>query len=161
MNGVDHLRLLYAYHFDITLRLVASAENLTEPQFAQQPEAGRRSIRDLLYHILDADRGWRIGLETGRRPERLRREEYLALATLKGAFEQERAAWQELLAGLDEGQIDEEIELQAGPGRVFRFPWWKVLHHVVLHGMQHHAEIAEQLTRAGASPGDIDLIFYG
>ena len=79
---------------------------------------------------------------------------------MKREFERERAAWQELLASLDEAQIDQDVALQAGPDRVLSFGRWKVLYHVVLHGMQHHAEIAEQLTRAGESPGDIDFIFY-
>ena len=61
---------------------------------------------------------------------------------------------------LDEDQIGGEIELQAGPDRVFRFGRWQVLYHVVLHGMQHHAEIAALLTDQGLSPGDIDFIFY-
>jgi hypothetical protein len=48
----------------------------------------------------------------------------------------------------------------SGPGRVFGSDRWQVLHHVVLHGMQHHAEIAAQLTSQGLSPGDIDFVFY-
>ena len=64
------------------------------------------------------------------------------------------------LAGLNEEQIGQDVELRAGPSRVFSFGRWKVLYHVLFHGMQHHAEIAEQLTRGGESPGDIDFIFY-
>ncbi len=31
---------------------------------------------------------------------------------------------------------------------------------LVLHGMQHHAELALMLTQKGKPPGDIDFIFY-
>jgi uncharacterized damage-inducible protein DinB len=160
MHRVDHLRTLYSFHFDTTFRLISSAENLTEPADTGQPEEGQRSIRDLLLHLLDTDRGWRTGLETGKRPERLRREDYLELAALRRGFESERSAWEAFLANLDDALIDDDIELKAGPNRVFSFGRWKVLHHVLLHGMQHHAEIAQQLTQAGESPGDIDFIFY-
>jgi len=34
------------------------------------------------------------------------------------------------------------------------------LQHLILHGMQHHTEIAQLLTLKGQSPGDIDFIFY-
>ena len=160
MHSVDQLRTLYAYHFDMTFRFISLAENLSETQVAGDPEAGRGSIGDLLFHILATDRAWRIGLETGERPVPLRREDYLELAALKRGFESEKSAWEGYLASLDEGLVGEDVELVAGPGRVFSFGRWKVLHHVLLHGMQHHAEIAEQLTRAGESPGDIDFIFY-
>jgi uncharacterized damage-inducible protein DinB len=160
MHSIDQLQTLYAYHFDTTLRLLSSAENLPAPQVNGQPEVGRRSIGDLLFHILDVDRGWRTGLEIGKRPERLQREDYLELTALKQGFEREKSAWEGLLIGMDEGLIGEDIELQAGPGRIFTFGRWQVLHHVLLHGMQHHAEIAERLTHAGESPGDIDFIFY-
>jgi uncharacterized damage-inducible protein DinB len=160
MHPVDRMRVLYAYHFDTTLRLIASARNLPERQLAGEAGSGTRSVRDLLFHILDTDRGWRISLETGERPERLHREDYLDLAALQKGFEREKSAWEGLLAGLDDETIGKEIELQASPGRAVTFGRWKVLQHVLLHGMQHHAEIAAQLTGAGESPGDIDFIFY-
>jgi uncharacterized damage-inducible protein DinB len=37
---------------------------------------------------------------------------------------------------------------------------WRILQHLVLHGMQHHTEIAHGLTVKGHSPGDIDFIFF-
>ena len=48
----------------------------------------------------------------------------------------------------------------ASNGQVGMIPRWRILSHVVLHGMQHSAEIAELLTLKGQSPGDIDFIFY-
>ena len=160
MPSVDHLRALYAYHFDTTFRLISVAESLSKPYETQQAKEGHRSVRDLLLHILNADRGWRIGLETGERPQSLRREDHMELADLREGFEGEKAAWEQFLANLDDALIGEDIEPQSRPGRVFSFGRWKVLHHVLLHGMQHHAEIAQQLTQAGESPGDIDFIFY-
>ena len=157
MSAIDQLASLYAYHFDTTYRLIALAENLSA---TATHEPSRHSIRDLFFHILGTDRSWRIGLATGRRPERLPRQAYPDLVALKRGFEQEHAAWSEFLAGLDEAQIGEVIELRAGPDRVFCFGRWQVLHHVLLHGMQHHAEIAAELTGQGLSPGNIDFIFY-
>ncbi|MGD8462986.1 MAG: DinB family protein [Anaerolineae bacterium] len=159
MNSNGQFLTLYSYHFDTTYRLIALVEALPATSYPS-PEDGAPSTVDMLYHILDTGRGWRIALETGRRPERLRREDYADLAALKRGFEQEQAAWEAFLTGLDEDQIGGEIELQAGPDRVFRFGRWQVLYHVVLHGMQHHAEIAALLTDQGLSPGDIDFIFY-
>jgi uncharacterized damage-inducible protein DinB len=32
--------------------------------------------------------------------------------------------------------------------------------HVMLHGMQHFAEVAERLTRLGQSPSSIDFLYF-
>jgi hypothetical protein len=69
-------------------------------------------------------------------------------------------AWRRLLEGLGADALEAEAELAAGPGRVMRIPRWRVLHHVILHGMQHHAEAAQILTRHDKSPGGLDFIFY-
>ena len=39
-------------------------------------------------------------------------------------------------------------------------PLWRVLQHLILHGMQHHAELAQLLTAKGQSPGNLDFIFF-
>ncbi|HXF60224.1 MAG TPA: hypothetical protein VNK95_01325 [Caldilineaceae bacterium] len=45
-------------------------------------------------------------------------------------------------------------------GQTATLPLWRVLQHLVLHGMQHHTEIAQLLTTKGESPGDIGFIFF-
>jgi uncharacterized damage-inducible protein DinB len=65
-----------------------------------------------------------------------------------------------MLAGLTAEQIDEEVRILAGPGRALSIARWKVLHHVLFHGMQHHAEIAHILSEKGQVVGDIDFFFY-
>jgi uncharacterized damage-inducible protein DinB len=37
---------------------------------------------------------------------------------------------------------------------------WRILQHVILHGMQHASEIAKRLTEFGHSPGNIDFIYF-
>jgi uncharacterized damage-inducible protein DinB len=152
MPSIDHIQVLFAYHFETTQRLIASARGLPEEVIAP--------VGDLLFHINSADRGWRIGLETGQRPERLDRSQYPDLAAIAGLFVDEAAAWAAYLDGLAPGDVDGEVKMRSGD-RVLAFARWHVMHHVLLHGMQHHAEIAEKLTLAGKSPGDIDFIFYG
>jgi uncharacterized damage-inducible protein DinB len=52
------------------------------------------------------------------------------------------------------------MELINRRGDIFPTPRWRVLQHLVLHGMQHHSELAQLLTAKGQSPGNIDFIFY-
>jgi uncharacterized damage-inducible protein DinB len=87
-------------------------------------------------------------------------EEYGELLALRRGFEQEQAAWEGLLGKLSEEEIRGNISLTTRTGHTAIMARWRVLQHVVLHGMQHHAEIAQLLTDGGQSPGDIDFIFY-
>lgn len=160
MSDLKAVRSLYAYHFDTTNRLISAAAELSEEAIHEQPGYGRGAIHDVLFHVLATDRSWRIGLETGSRPQPLDADSYPDLSALRKGFEREKEAWSEYIDSLEESGIDGEVELTAGQGRSMTVGRWKVLHHVVLHGMQHHAELSQMLTRQGQSPGDIDYIFY-
>jgi len=160
MSDINHFKHLYSYHFDTIIRLMSSADNLNQADILEQPGYGHGSIHDLLFHLLGTDRGWRMALETGQRPAPLQPEHYPDLVALRQGFENERSAWDSYLGNLGEDEIDEDVELTAGPGRTMSVGRWKVLQHVLFHGLQHQAELAQLLTNKGHSPGDIDLIFY-
>lgn len=151
---------MFEYHFTITCKLLELAGELEEALVKEVPAGGHRSVHDLLFHLLATDRSWRLGLEVGSQPEWLKRESHADLASLRDLLDREEAAWDQYWTTLPEAGIEESVEISAGDGRVMPFPRWKVAHHLLLHGMQHHAEIAQLLSQYGKSPGDIDFIFY-
>lgn len=160
MTETPQLQTLFAYKFDTTHRLLAIARELQEDELERDPEYGRGSVKALFVHLLSADRGWRIGLETGQQPEGIQADQYPDLDSLQQAFEEEGSAWQTYLASLDQQAVSSEIELTTRRGMKRTFPRWRIIHHLLLHGMQHHAELAQLLTEYGHSPGDLDFIFY-
>lgn len=160
MSSAAYLRTLFAYHWGTTERLAAAAEGLETAAYRERPGPNRRSAHELLLHLLRVDRAWRLGLETGAQPAPLPAEQFPDLAALRAGFAEERAAWDALLAGLDDAAVGATVALTSLRGDTWPIPRWRALHHVVIHGMQHHAELAEILTDAGRSPGDIDFIFY-
>lgn len=99
-------------------------------------------------------------METGRQQAPISPEEYTSLAALQSGFSAEQAAWQQILDALSDAEIDAELDLITWRGAVWKIARWRVLHHLVLYGMQHHAELAQLLTAKGQSPGDIDFIFF-
>jgi uncharacterized damage-inducible protein DinB len=137
-----------------------SARNLGEADYKRSPSYGRGSVHGLLFHVLRADQGWRLGLETGRQLSPLREEDFPDLKSLQTGFEDEQGAWQALLDRLAAEDIGGNIELTTWRGDVVTFARWRILQHVVLHGMQHHSELAQLLTAKGQSPGNIDFIFF-
>ena len=160
MSSKSQFETLFAYHWQTSQRLIACAARLEEADYRHNPGYGHGSIHDLLFHVLSTDQGWRTALETGRQPPRPRPEDFPTLQSLQTGFEQEQLAWQALLDRLSEAEIEGEIELATLRGASMSFVRWRILQHLVLHGMQHHTELAQLLTAKGQSPGDIDFIFF-
>lgn len=150
---------LLDYHWHTTSLLAERAAGL-EAALINQPRAdGVRSIHDLFFHLLAADFGWRGALETGTRPAPPSPEAYKDLDALRQGLADERKAWARYLEGLDDASLEAEATLVSS-GRQVVLPRWRILQHLVLHGMQHHAELAQELTAMGRSPGDLDFIFF-
>ena len=160
MDIKNQFATLYRYHWHTNNQLMDCASQLKETDYYHPPEDGPGSIHDLLFHILRADHSWLKALETGKQQLPINENEYPNLETLKSAFEKEQRAWQELLDSLTEDEIEAHITLTRINGDEMVFIRWRVLQHVILHGMQHHAEIAQLLTTFDQSPGNIDFLFY-
>jgi uncharacterized damage-inducible protein DinB len=144
---------LFDYHWHTTKQLISSAESLGQADYHD-------GIHEILFHILRADHGWRVALSTGAQQTPLSSEAYPDLQTLQSGFESEKIAWQKYLGALSDDDIQAEINLKRANGEEMTFLIWRILQHVVMHGMQHHAEIAQFLTEKGQSPGNIDFLFF-
>jgi uncharacterized damage-inducible protein DinB len=151
---------LFDYHWYTNKQLMDCAAELGENDYFSKPEDGPGSIHEILFHILRADYGWRKGLETGLQQRPRRMKDYSDLDALKSGFEREQLSWQVFLDSLTEDEIKERITLTRLNGDEMVFFRWRILQHVLFHGMQHQSEIAHMLTSLDQSPGDIDFIFY-
>jgi uncharacterized damage-inducible protein DinB len=151
---------LFAYHWHTHTRLLDLAGQLDEADYEAPTGYGKGSIHDIFFHLIRALNNWRQGLETGKRLYSLNPEDYTTLEGVRAAFQKEQAAWQSLLDNLSEEDIAGDISFTRRSGEVENYPRWRILQHLVLHGMQHHAELAHLLTLKGKSPGDIDFIFF-
>jgi uncharacterized damage-inducible protein DinB len=160
VTEISHFQTLFDYSFDTAQRLLAGARELNKAELYENPGYGRGSIHDLFIHLLSAMRGWRMGLQGGQQPDGIEAGQFPDLDALQHAFEEERSAWRGYLDAIDEESAGSNVELTTRHGMKRTFPRWRILQHLLLHGMQHHAELAQLLTERGRSPGDIDFIFY-
>lgn len=150
---------LFAYHWHTNQHLLDTTAKLDPAACYEKPAGTSRSAHELLFHIFRTDRGWRGALETGRwlaAPE----TDFPDLSSLQAAFQDEQQAWQTFLDSLTDQDIDGDATLYGSQGEHVPTPRWRVLQHLLFHGMQHHTELAHLLTLQGYSPGDIDFIFY-
>jgi uncharacterized damage-inducible protein DinB len=151
---------LFAYHWHTTTRLLDCAARLSDTDYRDMPGYGHGSIHEVLFHVLRTDQSWRLALETGKQLSPAAPESYPALASLRAGFEQEQSAWRALLEKYNAEEIEGEISLTNWRGETLTMPLWRVLQHLILHGMQHHAELAQLLTAKSQSPGNLDFIFF-
>jgi uncharacterized damage-inducible protein DinB len=160
MSIQNNYQTLFAYAWSTNRKLREKAALLEPGVFQASPGPGRRSLHDLFFHLLAAQIGWRIALETGTQPGRIDAVEYPDLPALEAGYLLEEAAMNKLLGSLYDARIASDISLTTRRGHTYTLPYWRVLQHLILHAMQHHTEIAQILTDQDQSPGDIDFIFY-
>lgn len=152
---------LFAYHWQTNHRLLEIAGQLDRTDYFNEPGHGHGSIHDLFFHLLRADQSWRAAIITGQQQAGSKPVDYPDLESVQAGFQLEQTAWQACLSQLSEEAIETDLELTNQRGEVFRIALWRIIQHLILHGMQHHTEIAQLLTNLGRSPGDIDFIFFG
>jgi uncharacterized damage-inducible protein DinB len=160
MSTKQQVQILFRYHWHTTQRLLSLAMQLPEEVIKASRTYGRGSIQELFFHLLRADQGWRVGLETSKRQFGLQPEDYPTLEAIKSGLINEQQAWDAYLDKLMEDDIQGDVGLLDNNGNERTFELWRILQHLILHGMQHHSELAQALTELGTSPGDLDFIFY-
>lgn len=152
---------LYAYHCWATDRVLGTAAALTPEQFSATNALPWGSIRGTLAHMLDSEWLWRILLTEGSVPET--RRDFAECATaveLRAAWEEVRAHWRANLAAWSDDDLQADSAYVLPNGAVRTQPLWLAVAHVVNHGTQHRAEVAQALTELGHSPGDLDLSYW-
>ncbi len=155
------VQLLSRYHFATTERLLDCAAKIDDAAYRAPSIYNERSIHQVFHHLLQVSRSWRIALETGSQPAALDPDDTTTIDALRDTFAAERDAWAAQLGALDDAAVDADVTVKS---QRFPEPWtlprWRPIVQVILHGMQHHSEIAQALTLAGQSPGNIDMIFF-
>ncbi len=155
MSIKAHFQTQFAYHGATYNRLLDCAERLDHGRYQEQPGYGLGSIHDILFHILYWQNRWRQSLENSSRSVYLKPDDFEDLPSLRSGIAREQVAWQRVFEGLSEAAFDEQQSI--GGSQLYR---WRIFQHLVLHGMQHHSEVAALLTSYGESPGGIDFIWF-
>jgi uncharacterized damage-inducible protein DinB len=151
---------LFAYHFHTNQRLLDGAARLDPAAYTADDGYGYGSLHQVFVHLLNTDQAYRGSLETGQRPPRLDPAAFPGLPAVQAGFAREQAAWEALLASLTAEAIESPLPVVMRTGVTVSIPRWHMLQQVILHGQQHHAELAQMLTVRGQSPGDLDFIAF-
>ncbi|MGB0386499.1 MAG: DinB family protein [Ardenticatenaceae bacterium] len=157
----EHLSTLYDYNYWANQRILSCVAHLTASQFSDATSHTQHTAHEILVHTLGAEWIWRMRSQEGISPRELPTvEEWGTLQAIRTAWQSEEQKMQDFLAGLSDSDLKRAIHYRTTGGTQRATPLGQILHHVVLHGMQHRSEMAAILTHFGHSPGDIDFIVF-
>jgi uncharacterized damage-inducible protein DinB len=152
---------LYNYNYWASARILEAVGQVTEEEFTRPPSYSPYSLRGILVHLLTAEWIWRTRCQERVYPTALLAEaDFPTLEAIKTRWAVEETKMRAYLATLDDETLGQPLSYQTTSGTPQAEKLGEILTHVVLHGMQHRAELALILTNLGHSPGDIDLIVY-
>jgi uncharacterized damage-inducible protein DinB len=154
---VADIQMLYDYNYWATGRILHTAANITDAQFATPTRFPWGSLRGTLVHILAAERYWLSRWQgMSPRPDPTRTD-YPTLVALRVRWPHDEAELRSYLATLTDDDLDRPHTYTLRNGAASTAPLWARIVHVVTHGTLHRGEAAQMLTEFGHSPGDIDL----
>ncbi len=160
--SIQQLSTLYDYNYWANARILSRAAELTESQFfaVAEPVEGH-SLHQTLVHTLGAEWIWRVRCAEGDSPTALlKADELPTLDAIQARWREEEEKMRSFVAGLSDDDLNKTIRYRSTERNARENRLGDILHHVVLHGMQHRSEMAAMLTNFGHSPGNIDFIIF-
>ena len=158
---LPHFRTLAAYNRWSNVRLYDACTGLSDAARKQDRGAYFGSIHNTLNHILVGDRAWldRVeGIDTG--PVTLDAVLFDNFDALRQARAAEDDRIDRVLMGLDETRMAGDLSYRNVAGESHRTPLRLVLTHLFNHQTHHRGQVHGMLSQAGASPPELDLIYY-
>lgn len=157
---VADVRSLYEYNEWANARIFAAAAELKQATFAEPRGSSFSSIRDTVAHIATSEwvwlRRWR-GESPSAPPEWGALADAASLAGKLGEVEADR---RELLSGLTDADLLEQVAYRNLRGEDFAQPLVDQLLHVVNHSTYHRGQVATLARQAGFSAPATDLIVF-
>ncbi|MBK8022409.1 MAG: DinB family protein [Chloroflexi bacterium] len=146
----DSFRDLFDYHIDANRRLwESSVMTLTDGQFSQKLDYSVGSIRNQCVHLMTVDERWFCSLRRVEVPRMLNPVHYPRREKIRAYWDRVEGEMRAYLAYLDDDQLEDFLD---------DMPTWAVLQHIVLHGVDHRAQMLAALRMLGAPTYSQDFI---
>ena len=159
--NIEDIQFIYEYNYWANGKILEAAVKVTDEQFFAPGSFSYGGLYGTLFHVLDAEYGWRQLFETNfTTSEDLDRALVSNFQSLKEEWGKEEQAMRAYLNGLTDEDVVSHKKYVNNEGVHRDRILWHCLLHVVNHGTQHRSEAAVLLTDFGCSPGDLDFTFF-
>lgn len=159
MSYAAQAKSLAAYNRWANERILGTTEALSGEGSASDCADGR-SIEDTLAHAVGTHSWWLNNWTGTEQPSFEEARTRLRETGLRQAFSDTHDRIAALLDATDDERWATMIAFTFPGASVLKLPMWQTFAQVMLHGVQHRAQVAEALTRLGHSPGDLDYILW-
>ena len=116
------------------------------------------SLLGTMAHVLGSEQVWLgrfVGAPLERYPET---DDFPDLGAVRAGFEELWPAMEFFLAGLQEPQLDAELEWISRGGNPYRRPLWQALVHMSHHSGYHRGQLVTMMRQLGHRPPSTDLV---
>jgi uncharacterized damage-inducible protein DinB len=159
MSWVEHVRQKIAYNEWANEKVFVAAASVDDAQLnAERPGTSYGSLARDLSHLVRVQGWWHsVAADTTFEPEDEPASE--VMAALRRQLDTSNASLRELATSLTEASLDSPRE-RSRDGETHTWSQWQVIEHLLNHSTHHRAETGQVLYGLGASPGDMDFLFY-
>ena len=157
---IELLRFQFEYNYWRNQKILSKAAQIQPWQFDAPTTYPWVSLRGTLVHTMGAELLWFQRLHEGAAPKALLpKDEFPDLQSIVAHWSAIETNWRNWLNELDDATLAQHKSYSLLNGTQVNDVLWACLLHVVNHGTQHCAEMAQMLTDYGQSPGNIDLLY--
>lgn len=157
---VKDLQDLYDYAYWANHKLFRLISRLPREQFAAPVAGSYGSVRNTLVHALSAEWGWLERCGGPERGPRLDPDNFPTVESLAQSWAKVEGFVRDFLFRLKNEDLTREIEFTLGGPEKRSMQLGHLMHHAVIHGIHHRAQVSLLLRMLGYEPGNFDLLMY-
>lgn len=151
MDSASRLRRLFDYDVWATLKVLAVLEDHSSFEW-------REKVLDLFFHILGAQELWYRRV-TGKDLSNIEVWPEYRLEECRSLIQTKHENWKMLIKE-EEDNLDRIISYKNSKGVAYESMLSDIMHHLIIHGQHHRAQIATLLRMSGIAPPPTDFIFF-
>jgi len=136
--------------------LFQTLEKFDPEEFMKATGAGRESVRDILVHIMNAEKFW-IAFLKGAEYEISKPENFQDVQSIRDVWSKVSAETEEFIRNLPEDQLNHVKSIRSG-NQTISFTAAKALLHVTTHETHHRGFLVGLLKQKGMDPPDVNLL---
>jgi uncharacterized damage-inducible protein DinB len=138
----NEIKTIFDYNFWAFERVWECISQISDEQFLEEIDYSTGSVRNIVVHIMSANRNWISRLQGIEMPPRLVFEDFDSLSNAKAKWDELQKELLNYLVSLNQEQLDETINWEL-PARGLKLSnlRWEILLHVANHATDHRAQI--------------------
>lgn len=162
MGKLELIRSMFGYNEWANNKILEAAAKLSAEELSRKSDLSPKGVTDTLAHAVGTQIFW---LGEWKEPGSFNQSWFQGLDSFEGVregFGKSHRALAEYLASLSDAGLDRLITPPEWWGDTpgVRFPLWHIMLQVIEHSQQHRSEVAQAISAAGSSPGELDYIDF-